>query len=74
MEKLKDEGSQEKAFIKDTSWCGVSFGSNTSVVDVKNGKIIRIRPLRYDWKYKPEEFNPWKIVAFGTGYSHQIIY
>lgn len=64
-EKLKKEAEKEKPFIKDISFCGVANGSNTSVVDVKDGKIIRIRPLHYDWKYKPEEFNPWKIEVRG---------
>jgi molybdopterin guanine dinucleotide-containing S/N-oxide reductase-like protein len=57
--------AEEKSYVKDISWCGVAFGSNTSVVDVKNGKLIRIRPLHYDWKYDPAEFNPWKIEARG---------
>ena len=43
----------------------MSADANASVIDVKNGKIIRIRPLHYDWKYKPEEFGPWKIKARG---------
>jgi len=64
-EKLRKEAGEEKSLVKDISWCGVANGSNASVVDVKNGKIVRIRPLRYDWKYKPEEFNPWKIEARG---------
>jgi len=59
----KDE--EEKTFVKDISWCGVGNGANASVVDVKNGRIVRIRPLHYDWKYKPEEFNPWKMEARG---------
>jgi anaerobic selenocysteine-containing dehydrogenase len=60
---------KEKSFIKDISFCGVSDGSNTSVVDVKNGRMVRIRPLHYDWKYKPEEFNPWKIEARGKSFE-----
>ena len=28
------------------------------MVDVKDGKIIRIRPMHYDWKYKREEHQP----------------
>ena len=55
----------EKTVIKGT--CLSSFGDNSNVacVDVKDGKIVRIRPLHYDWKYKPEEFNPWKFEARG---------
>ncbi len=46
-----------------------SQGSNAAVTDVKDGKIIRIRPLHFDWKYKPEEFNPWKIEARGKSFE-----
>ena len=57
--------SGEKTVIKGT--CLSSFGDNSNVacVDVKDNKIVRIRPLHYDWKYKPEEFNPWKLEARG---------
>jgi len=64
-EQPSKKAEQEKSFIKDISWCGVGNGANASVVDVKNGRIVRIRPLHYDWKYKPEEFNPWKMEARG---------
>jgi hypothetical protein len=41
----------EKTLIRDISFCGVpENGSNASMVDVKDGKIIRIRPMHYDWK------------------------
>jgi trimethylamine-N-oxide reductase (cytochrome c) len=44
-----------------------SFGNNSTVaaVDVKDNKLVRIRPLHYDWKYDQNEFNPWKIKARG---------
>jgi len=63
-EKIRKE-PEEKSFVKDISFCGVANGANASVVDVKNGRVLRVRPLHYDWKYKPEEFNPWKIKARG---------
>jgi len=66
---LKQEKQSETSFVKDISWCGESYGSNASVVDVKNGRIVRVRPLHYDWKYKPEEFNPWKIEARGKTFE-----
>jgi hypothetical protein len=34
----------EKTLVRDISWCGVFNGANASMVDVKDGKIIRIRP------------------------------
>jgi trimethylamine-N-oxide reductase (cytochrome c) len=69
MDSVNKEHGSEQAFVKDISWCGESYGSNTSIVDVKDGKIIRIRPLNYDWKYRPEEFNPWKLEVRGKTFE-----
>ncbi len=45
-------------------------GSNASMVDVKDGKIIRIRPMHYDWKYDPEKhMNPWKMEVRGSTFE-----
>jgi anaerobic selenocysteine-containing dehydrogenase len=65
------EGVLEPAFEpEETVYRDVSFccGANGAAVDVKNGKIIRIRPLHYTEKYDSEEFNPgnvWRINARG---------
>jgi anaerobic selenocysteine-containing dehydrogenase len=59
------EAEVEKTFVKGLGFCGTTRDANTVTVDVKGGKIVRIRPLHYDWKYKPEQFNPWKIEARG---------
>lgn len=66
----KSEGA-EKTLIRDISFCGVpENGSNASMVDVKNGKILRIRPMRYDWKYDPEkDMNPWKMEVRGKTFE-----
>jgi trimethylamine-N-oxide reductase (cytochrome c) len=42
-----------------------SLGANTVSVDVKDGRIARIRPLHYDTVYTEEELNAWKIEAKG---------
>jgi anaerobic selenocysteine-containing dehydrogenase len=55
----------EKSFVKGQDLMGFGSDGNPTVVDVKNGKIVRIRPLHYDWRYSPKEFNPWKIEAHG---------
>ena len=56
----------EQTLIRDISFCGVpENGSNASMVDVKDGKIIRIRPMHYDWKYDPKDMNPWKMESRG---------
>ncbi len=61
--KARDEA--EKTVIKTLSLGGGYTGGNATVVDVKNGRIIRIRPLRYDWKYTKEELSTWKIQRNG---------
>jgi trimethylamine-N-oxide reductase (cytochrome c) len=59
--------SEHRTIIKGLGFCGNEplAGSNAAAVDVKDGKIIRIRPLHFDWKYQPEDMNPWKIKARG---------
>ncbi|MBE3581542.1 MAG: molybdopterin-dependent oxidoreductase [Thermoanaerobacteraceae bacterium] len=54
-----------RTYIKGLGLCAFGVGANAAEVDVKDGKILRIRPLRYDKKYKPEHMNPWKIQARG---------
>jgi molybdopterin guanine dinucleotide-containing S/N-oxide reductase-like protein len=54
----------EKTTIKALGFLGVSGGAPCAV-DYKDGKVIRIRPLHYDWKYEREKLNPWKIKARG---------
>ena len=62
--------SGETTLIRDISFCGVpENGSNASMVDVKDGKIVRIRPMHYDWKYKKAELNPWKFEVRGSTFE-----
>ena len=55
----------EKTVMKGLGLSGNAMGANAAAIDVKDGKIVRIRPLRYDSKYNPEKFNPWKLEARG---------
>jgi trimethylamine-N-oxide reductase (cytochrome c) len=56
---------REKTVVKGLSFCGIAQDSNAVQVDLKNGKIIRIRPLHFDWKYDHKHLRPWKIEARG---------
>ena len=67
--KSPQKADEEKTVIKSTGFCSFGIGSNVAAVDVKNGKIVRTRPLHYDWKYKPEDFGPWKIEARGKEFG-----
>lgn len=62
-------GTGVKSICKGLGFCSVSGDANSSVIDVKNGKIVRIRPLHYDWKYKSEDFKPWKFEVRGQTFG-----
>ena len=70
-DRTKNSKSGERTLVRDISFCGVpENGSNASMVDVKDGKIIRIRPMHYDWKYDPEkDMNPWKFEVRGKTFE-----
>ena len=58
--------STEKTVVKGLSFLGVSADSNCVQVDVKDNKIIRIRPFHFDWKY---DVTPWSITARGKTFQ-----
>jgi len=70
MKKRKSEKQtcKEKSFIKGLSFMGGGGGYPVRT-DVENGKIVRIRPFHFDWKYNPEQFNPWKMKARGKTFE-----
>jgi trimethylamine-N-oxide reductase (cytochrome c) len=44
----------EKTVIKSLALGGCLNGGAPSAVDIKNGRIIRVRPLHFDWKFPKE--------------------
>ncbi len=65
-DKDKSNGKNgEKTYIKGLGFCSFGIGANVAQVDVKDGKVLRIRPLHFDEKYDPKTFNQWKIKARG---------
>jgi trimethylamine-N-oxide reductase (cytochrome c) len=70
-DKPVSEAGEEKSFVK-----GLSFNDfepladgNPAVVDVRNGKIVRMRPLHYDSQYDLKKFNPWQMEARGQTFE-----
>lgn len=59
------EKTTDKSVIKCLGFCGFGMGANMSAVDVKDGRIARIRPVHFDTLYKPEDLNYWKIDVNG---------
>jgi trimethylamine-N-oxide reductase (cytochrome c) len=56
-----------QTFIKGLALGG--HGALPAAIDVKNGRIIRIRPLHLDWKYDKQQFNPWTISVRGKTFE-----
>ena len=56
----------EESVIRGTGFQGFGRDRTPARVDVKNGKILRIRPLHYDDEgFGPEYLKPWKIEVRG---------
>jgi molybdopterin guanine dinucleotide-containing S/N-oxide reductase-like protein len=66
--KSRNKTGQQKSFVKGLSFMGPT-GGYPCAVDVNNGKLVRIRPLHYGWKYDPKEFRPWKMRARGQTFE-----
>ncbi len=59
----------EQTQVRNISWVGPPSGANASMVDVKDGKIVRIRPARYYEQYTREEVKPWVMHARGQTFE-----
>jgi molybdopterin guanine dinucleotide-containing S/N-oxide reductase-like protein len=67
--KKKAAEESEKTVIKALALGGMLGGGAPCAVDVKDGKVIRIRPFHYDWKYDAKQFNPWKLKRNGKVFT-----
>ncbi len=68
--KCKEKAGKEKSYLKGIGFIASGSGdANTSVINVKDGRIVRIRPLHFDWKYDKSKFNPWKMKARGQSFE-----
>ena len=59
----------ERTVLKSLGLSGGIYGAVPCAVDVKGGKVIRIRPLHFDSKYDPATFNAWKIEKNGKTFE-----
>jgi trimethylamine-N-oxide reductase (cytochrome c) len=56
----------DKSVVKAANLSGGIFGACPAHVDVKDGKVIRMRPLHYDAKYDYDSFNAWEMERNGV--------
>ena len=61
----KVDVTPDKTVVRALSQGGLLGGTGEVMVDVKDGKIVRIRPFDFDWKYDGESFRPWKLERNG---------
>jgi molybdopterin guanine dinucleotide-containing S/N-oxide reductase-like protein len=63
------KAAEEKTFVKGFGFISQAADGNVTAVDVKDGKIVRLRPFPYDWKYDPKEYGEWEIKARGSSFK-----
>ena len=63
--KRKVDVQPDKTVMRSLALGGMLGGGGECALDVKNGKVLRIKPFRYDWKYEGASFRPWKIERNG---------
>lgn len=61
--------SGERTIVRDMSFLGSAWGANACMVDVKDGRILRIRPARFYDRYTKEEVRPWIMHARGKTFE-----
>ena len=59
----------DKTVLKSLGLSGGIYGAVPCAVDVKDGKVVRIRPLHFDDKYDPATFNAWKMEKNGKTFE-----
>ncbi|MBN2062370.1 MAG: hypothetical protein JW882_18355, partial [Deltaproteobacteria bacterium] len=59
-EKKKIDIGADKQVIRGSGLIGPGDSGVPTLVDVKDGRITRIRPLNYEMNYDREDFNAWK--------------
>ena len=53
----------EKSSVIGVGLGGLGPGGSSTITETKDGKILRIRPLDFAWKYERASFSPWKMEA-----------
>jgi molybdopterin guanine dinucleotide-containing S/N-oxide reductase-like protein len=64
---------KERSVIKCLSLGGTQGGGAACVVDVKDGRAIRVRPLHFDWKYDLTDVKSWEIRRNGKTLRPQMM-
>jgi anaerobic selenocysteine-containing dehydrogenase len=66
---MADTISREKSVYRALSLSGYTGGGAPVVVDIRNNRIIRIRPFHYDTNHNKKELNLWKFQREGKTFE-----
>ncbi len=55
----------DKTVLRALGLGGYYGGGAQGMVDVKDGKILRVRPFKFDWKYDRKKIRTWKLEKDG---------
>ena len=55
----------ERTVVRALALGGLLGGCDPAAVDVKDGKIVRVRPMHFDWKYPKDSFRTWQFTRNG---------
>ena len=55
----------DKTVLRALGLGGLYGGGAEGMIDVKDGKILRVRPFRFDWKYDRSKVRGWKFEKNG---------
>ena len=61
--------ADEKSSVIGVGLAGLGPGGSSTITETKDGKILRIRPLDFAWKYERASFSPWKMEARGKTFE-----
>ena len=67
MSETDKERRGQKTVVRGLCFIGIPADADSVQVECEDGKIVRIRPLHYDWKYP--DIKPWEIEARGKTFS-----
>ena len=63
------DDTAERTIVRDMCFLGANGGANACMVDVNDGKMLRIRPMHYYDQYTKEEVKPWVMNARGKTFE-----
>ncbi|MGA3125356.1 MAG: molybdopterin-dependent oxidoreductase [Candidatus Korobacteraceae bacterium] len=59
----------DKTVLRSLSLGGFYGGGTEGMVDVKDGRILRVRPFSFDWKYERESLRGWHFEKDGKTFA-----